>query len=30
MITYRAKLLALARSEHVDVSLAGGPVTSKC
>jgi beta-N-acetylhexosaminidase len=30
MITYRARLLALARDEHVNVSLAGGPVASTC
>jgi beta-N-acetylhexosaminidase len=30
MITYRARLLALARSEHVPVSLAGAPVATKC
>jgi hypothetical protein len=30
MITYRARLLALARGEHVNVSLAGGPVASRC
>jgi N-acetylmuramoyl-L-alanine amidase len=30
MIVYRAHLLALARSEHVAVSRAGGPVASPC
>jgi N-acetylmuramoyl-L-alanine amidase len=30
MVTYRSRLLALAHSEHVALSLAGGPVASKC
>jgi beta-N-acetylhexosaminidase len=30
MNTYRAKLLAGARAEHVTVSRAGGPVASRC
>ncbi len=30
MIAYRARLLALATSEHVAVSRAGGPVASRC
>jgi N-acetylmuramoyl-L-alanine amidase len=30
MQTYRARLAALARSEHVAVSRAGGPVASRC
>jgi beta-N-acetylhexosaminidase len=30
MLVYRRKLLALARSEHVAVSLAGGPVATRC
>jgi N-acetyl-anhydromuramyl-L-alanine amidase AmpD len=30
MVTYRSKLLALARSENVAVSRAGGPVASRC
>ncbi len=30
MVAYRARLLALAHSEHVTVSLTGGPVASKC
>ncbi len=30
MVRYRARLAALARSEHVSVSLAGGPVTTAC
>ena len=30
MVTYRARLLALAGSEHVAVSRAGGPVASHC
>ena len=30
MVRYRARLAALARSEHVVVSRAGGPVKSVC
>jgi N-acetylmuramoyl-L-alanine amidase len=30
MVRYRARIAALARSEHVPVSLAGGPVTTAC
>jgi beta-N-acetylhexosaminidase len=30
MVTYRARLLALAQSEHVAVSRAGGAVASRC
>jgi N-acetyl-anhydromuramyl-L-alanine amidase AmpD len=30
MLTYRARLVALARSEHVAISRAGGPVASHC
>ena len=30
MVVYRRKLLALARSEHVAISLAGHPVPSRC
>ncbi len=30
MVTYRARLLALATSEHVAISRAGGPVASPC
>ena len=30
MVTYRARLLALAGAEHVAISHAGGPVASKC
>jgi N-acetylmuramoyl-L-alanine amidase len=30
MVTYRTRLLTLARSEHVAVSRAGGPVASHC
>jgi len=30
MVTYRRKLLALARSEHVGLALTGGPVPSHC
>lgn len=30
MVTYRARLLALAGSEHVAISRAGGPVASHC
>ena len=30
MVAYRSRLLALARSEQVPLSLAGGPVASKC
>ena len=30
MIVYRRRLLALARTEHVTVSTAGGPVRSRC
>jgi N-acetylmuramoyl-L-alanine amidase len=30
MVTYRSRLLALARSEHVAVSRTGGPVASAC
>ncbi|HZT16912.1 MAG TPA: peptidoglycan recognition family protein [Gaiellaceae bacterium] len=30
MVLYRRRLLTLARSEHVAVSLAGGPVRSRC
>jgi len=30
MVTYRARLLTLARGEHVAISRAGGPVASHC
>jgi N-acetylmuramoyl-L-alanine amidase len=30
MVTYRRRLRSLARSEHVPVSLAGGPISSRC
>ena len=30
MVTYRAKLAALAKSEHVAISTKGGPVPSAC
>ena len=30
MVTYRRRLLSLARSEHVAVSRAGGPISSPC
>jgi beta-N-acetylhexosaminidase len=30
MVVYRRKLLALARAEHVPISLSGGPVATRC
>ncbi len=30
MVTYRARLLALATGEHVEIGRAGGPVDSRC
>ena len=30
MVTYRRQLLTLARSEHVPVSRAGGPISTRC